>query len=572
MAQIIYPRDKEIIISDKETVESADKTVTDAVRTAEVIRLAGESSTIDCHSGNIIGNGSTMIAETTFTAKDNYCYKSTPTITMHNLVQGGYDYSNHYNTKIVPTYINGRITSFKAQIFYNPPQDKFLFPDPELFSSFDHLAFVDYELKAIEEQQENLITHVSFPSELSRFNQETSVIVYGTVGAKYNIRIREFAWSAALHGGWYNTGNVYDFKQDTFATPSGDSIGTGTIGANGENIHFVKIPHYTTNTSGIYNSLKGKRYDIVLESVEGSTIHANAPTLEEDASIIQYGIELLNIETPAGVYTGYSGNFAGKERAIQLPRVIPGFKNPRGHANPVFVKAGNSNTSSTTVTLDNEHLDVKAGTRVFNIGNTNGNTIKVSKVQGNKLTLSSATAIPNDTQIRLEEDKNLIDISMTIYPTGAARGKTVFLTRQPTADDIGGFKDVAVLADGAVADSKTVVLDSTQGIVPGMIVTGEGIPDNKTISVYSITNDTTLVLDIAISILDNTRLKFASVNNKVEVLDTQARIFDGGVTVTATLKVREINPVYIFSETKGKRLLQDFAIGILYVDNFITTN
>ena len=68
MAQIIYPRDKEIIISDKETVESADKTVTDAVRTAEVIRLAGESSTICCYTGNIIGNGSTMIAETTFTA------------------------------------------------------------------------------------------------------------------------------------------------------------------------------------------------------------------------------------------------------------------------------------------------------------------------------------------------------------------------------------------------------------------------------------------------------------------------------------------------------------------------
>ena len=161
---------------------------------------------------------------------------------------------------------------------------------------------------------------------------------------------------------------------------------------------------------------------------------------------------------------------------------------------------------------------------------------------------------------------------MTIYPTAAARGKTVFLTIQPTVDDIGGFKDIAVLADGAVAASTTVVLDSTQGIVPGMIVTGEGIPDNKTISVSSITNATTLVLDIAISILDDTRLKFASGNNKVEVLDTQARVFDWGVTVTATLKVREINPVYIFSATKGKRVLQDYAIGLLYVDNFITTN
>jgi len=558
MAQIVYPRDKEIIISDKETVETLDKVITNAVQTAAVINAAGQETTIDCYSGNIIGSGGlTMIAETTFTAKSGYCYKPTPTITMHNLVQGGYDYSNHYSTKVVPIYTNNRITSFKAQIFYDPPKDKFLFPDPNLFSSFDHLAFVDYELKTTETAIENAITHVSYSPELSRFNQETYICVYGTVGAKYNLRIRNFSW---FQNDWASSG-LYDFVQGTFTTPSGDSTSTGTIGADGKNIHFIKIPNHKTIGSGTYDVNKGNRYDIILDGIGETTIQPKAPTVDGDASIIQYGIENLNIETAS-----YTGNLQGKEAAIQLPRVIPSIKSPRDHAKPIFIKAGNSDTSGTKVTVDIERLDVKEGMRMFNVGDTAGNTIKVSKIQGKKITTSSAIAVPDDTQIRLEEDKDLIDITMTIYPTGAARGKTVFLTRQPTVDDIGGFKDIAVLTDGAVNASTTVVLDSTAGIVPGMTVTGEGIPDNKTIYVSSITNATTLVVDSAVELADNTRLKFTGVNNKVEVLDTQARIFDGGVSVKVTLKVREINRVYI-GDT-----LQDYAIGLLYVDNFITTN
>ena len=556
MAQVIYPRDKEIISGSGDSVESPAGTITNAVQTARLIEAAGGETTICCYTGNIIGGGLTMVAETVFTAKSGYCYKPTPTITMHNLIQGGYDYSNYYSTKVVPTYINNRIISFKAQIFYDPPEDKFLFPDPSLFSSFDHLAFVDYEIKLAEDAVTNTITHVSYREDLSRYNQETMIVVYGTVGAKYNIRVPEFSWSS---NDWVATDNFYDFKQNTFAVSSADSINTGTIGADGKNIHFIKIPYYTTNAgSHVFNSRRGKRYDIVLTSVAGSTIHTNAPSINGDASIIQYGLQQLNIETAS-----YTSTMTAKEDAVQLPKPVPNVKIPITIKKPVFVKAGNSDTSNTIVTLNAEHLDLKEGMRMFNIGNTSGKTITVSKIQKTKLTSSTAVAIPDNTEIRFEENIDLHDVTLTVYPS---TGKTLYLTRQPTVDDVGGFKDIVVLANGAVDASTTVTLDSTAGITPGMIVTGEGISDSVTVYVSSITNATTLVVDTTISVADDTRLKFVGVNNNIEVVDIQADVFDGGVRIKSTLKVNEINDVYI-----GETLQAD-AKGLIYIDNFIVAN
>ena len=96
-----------------------------------------------------------------------------------------------------------------------------------------------------------------------------------------------------------------------------------------------------------------------------------------------------------------------------------------------------------------------------------------------------------------------------------------------------------------------------------MIVTGEGISSGTTLYVSSITNATTLVVDTAVTIADDTRLTFTGVNNNIEVIDIQADVFDGGVRIKSTLKVNEINDVFI-----GETLQAD-AKGLIYVDNFI---
>jgi hypothetical protein len=84
-----------------------------------------------------------------------------------------------------------------------------------------------------------------------------------------------------------------------------------------------------------------------------------------------------------------------------------------------------------------------------------------------------------------------------------------------------------------------------------------------TIYVSSITDATTLVVNKAITIADDTRLTFTGVNNNIEVIDIQADVFDGGVRIKSTLKVNEINDVFI-----GETLQAD-AKGLIYVDNFL---
>ena len=111
-----------------------------------------------------------------------------------------------------------------------------------------------------------------------------------------------------------------------------------------------------------------------------------------------------------------------------------------------------------------------------------------------------------------------------------------------------------------------MILDSTAGIVPGMVITAKDdlALAAKEINVSSITNATTLVLSDAVILADDTRLTFTGSNKGVEVLDIQAYIEDGKVKVKGMLKIKDIQDMYIDGT------LQTAAIMYVYLDNFIT--
>ena len=202
---------------------------------------------------------------------------------------------------------------------------------------------------------------------------------------------------------------------------------------------------------------------------------------------------------------------------------------------------------------------------VLNLG-TNTHGITVSSFDKNILTLSSAAAVPDDTSIRFEkETSNIISFDFTVTPTD---GKTIYLEQQPTISDIAGFGNINVLTNGVVSSSANVKVDSTAGIVPGMIVTAKDTPGLSTqeINVSSITDTDDLVLSVPVTLKDNTRLVFTGGNKAVEVLDIQAQITDGAVRVKGMLKVNRIDEVYIDGT------LQSSSIAYIYLDNFITAN
>ena len=500
-------------------------------------------------SGSVVSSGATMVSEITFTAKDGFHYAS-PSVKMQNLVKGGYDYSNHYNTKIVPTRVNNKITTFKAQVFYTPPSSGNLFPDPEEFNSLDHTAFIDFDLQKTSVVLENTITSVNYESSLNRFDQETLITVYGAVGTKYKIQLTK---QSSLTSRAPASDGYYDFTTDLFTTYGIDSTQTATIGSDGRNRHFVKMPYVSSKT----------RYDIILYSVEGSTISTNAPKTWGDASITQYGMDKLTL-TPIS-YAGGMTVPSGYE--IQKQSIIPDREDlitaGASATKTVYAEGGNGNSSKTTVTLVSPNKHIKKDMRVLNLG-TGTHDITVSSIRDNILTLSSAVAIPNNTIMRFESDKaNLAAFDLTI----ASSGKTLYLTQQPTVDDVSGFESVTVLVDGAVSASTNVTLDSSAGVVPGMVVTSPNTDLTKTeINVSSVTDATDIVLSSAVTLADDETLTFTGTNNDAEVVDIQAKIIDGNVRVKGVLKINSISEVYIGGT------LQSTAIAYIYLDNFIVAH
>ena len=126
----------------------------------------------------------------------------------------------------------------------------------------------------------------------------------------------------------------------------------------------------------------------------------------------------------------------------------------------------------------------------------------------------------------------MLSLDYTDPESGIAEG------RQPTAADVGGFSSLLQQVNGAISSSTTAVLNSTKGIVPGMFVTGTGI--SGTVTVSSITNNTVLILSSAQTISDDVYLTFQSNNPAVKVVDIQADVTDGKVSVQGYLRVNEL--------------------------------
>ena len=522
------------------------------------------------NTGTVPDNKTTMVSETIFTANDGFNYKSTPTVTMQNTVTGAYDYSKSYSTQIIPTYDNGKVVSFKAQIFYTPPQDPFLVVDPINFNNLGHTASINYELQRTVNESSNAITHISYEDEIDRFSKEISITVYGTIGAEYDIQVTKQTSTTSIVPA---ADGYYDFVDTTFTTRNVNSKQRGVIEANGSSIHFIKIPYVSSKT----------RYDIVLTSVNGYTLQSKVPTAYGDASIIQYGLNKLTLTPVTYDNTSLLTIPDGVEitRPARMPNREPSITNTR----PVFAEAGNGNSSSTTLRLKNPNKNIHAGMHVFGMG-TGTHGITVSEIyRDNIIVLSSAAAVPDNTSLRFETPNgSLTTFDFTIKPALGSIGLSidyiykdpdsgnVVQGRQPIVSDVVGFDDVAVNTSATSTGSTGVKISSTDLIVPGMVVQGgkgtankSGIKglELKTVSVSSVTDADDIVLDLPVTLESGTALEFLNPNNQVEVVDIQAKEANGNIVIQGTLKLTEINEVYIDGT------LQSTATAFVNLDNFI---
>ena len=379
----------------------------------------------------------------------------------------------------------------------------------------------------------NTIKNVIFAPTATHLAQQFPIRVEGTPSAQYTIRVTQADSTTDS-----TIAKYYNFSTDLFQHGSAVS-GTQTINANGFFNHFIQLPAIT----GV-----SQAYHIVIAAVGTTTLQSVVPDALDEAVITQLGFNTLTVtgNTVLGSLLDASDTVT-----ISLPvqkETAKGHPYGKSVGKSVTAEGGNNNTSSTTLTLNEEESDLTDGMILTGLGQgTHGVTI--TKIQGKTLTLSKAIAVANDTVIGFEKNTpNLKEFDITISPrfpgrtllsldytdpeSGIAEG------RQPTAADVGGFSSLLQQVNGAISSSTTAVLNSTKGIVPGMFVTGTGI--SGTVTVSSITNNTVLILSSAQTISDDVYLTFQSNNPAVKVVDIQADVTDGKVSVQGYLRVNEL--------------------------------
>ena len=113
--------------------------------------------------------------------------------------------------------------------------------------------------------------------------------------------------------------------------------------------------------------------------------------------------------------------------------------------------------------------------------------------------------------------------------------------------------------NGTAAKTITHTLDSTKGIVPGMVVTGSEVfvAAGTDLTVASVTSGTVIVLSEKQSFVDNTGLKFSGGNaaSKTKIYSIQANKVGSNIVITG------------YVDSTG---LEATAEARLYIDDIIT--
>ena len=503
-------------------------------------------------SGTVTSNSSTTIGVMEFEADPTYFYDSEQ---VSCEVLGNLGDYGLYSCQIVDQVYNddNNLTGFKVRwnFHWNAFVDSganvdLYIENINAFSGVtDGGSVVAETIQQSESPVGDRIHSVSYPPSASASQGEIPIRVFGSANAPYNLSIEKKTSTTSIVTASSN--GYYNFSTRAFQTAvtSLDS----TCDAKGVNINHVLLPDVSSDT----------RYDITVSGVvAGSTtvLNSNVPQKAGDAIITKYGVDTITIKP----ITYTAGNFADPlpaNIAISKEKPIPGQSSSSASPTSVIVKGGTGGSSSTRLILNTKPSGIFAGMVVTGSGVAHGST--VSAISKNIVTLSGVSTIANNTDIRFTTDTaNLKPFTFTVLPNSNT------LNVNTSADlngSIGGLTGVKTQINGTAVKTITHTVDSTKGIVPGMVVTGDEVKvDAGTdLTVASVTSGTVLVLSEIQTFVDNARLKFSggNVNADTNLHSVQANKVGSNIVITG----------YIVSSN-----LKATADVRVYIDDIITVS
>ena len=531
---------------------SANHTVTQtsllsSVTSSDVATGDASNQTKKKLSGNVPNGTTTKIATIKFESASEFHYQTGSGPTFGNLKHPSPGiYEDTYSWGLEDgggVYVGGKLQEITFNVSHTPPDG---YDEPSDVCPFAHFFNMALVIVPDEVAVAGSINSVAYPPKSSRVGGSHTIQVHGTVGAAYSISIQKKTSTTsdvtAASNGHYN------FVTRQFQTS--DGAHNSTINSFGVTKHQLVLPPTATNT----------RYDITISGlVDGvqTTLASGVPVKAGDATITQFGANTLTL-TPI---TNTASDFGTLPADVTIGRPIRFKGDGYSSANTdiITLKGGTAGVSSTRLTLDKYRSSIKIIPGMIVTGSNISHNTTVSAVNGNIVTLSGASTIAASTDITFASGSgNIMPFSFTVVPNATPDALTVTAVTD-LFSNVGGLSAVKNKINGTAAKTVTHTLDSTKGIVPGMVVTGDQVyvAAGTDLTVASVTNGTVIVLSEEQSFVDNANLKFSGGNasSAVSVHSMQVNKVGDNIVITG----------YINATSLGAT-----AQARIYIDDLIT--
>jgi len=508
-----------------------------------------DSATKHTFSGTVLSHGPVVVAAVTFVADSLYYYNENH---IYTAFQGTYSYAGLYSAEIVDlVHTDFNLTGFTVRYEFNWSAFVDVMGDAADLYTDNILVFgppdsdITHTIHEIPSAStENRIHSVSYPPSLTSSQGEIPIRVFGSANAPYKLSIEKKASTTSIVTASSN--GYYNF--DTRAFQTAVTSLSSTCDAKGTNVNYVLLPDVSSDT----------RYDITVSGVvAGSTtvLNSNVPQKAGDAIITKYGIDTITVKPITYIDPTPYGTLPANI-AISKEKPIPGKSSGSANLTSVIAKGGTGGASSKRLVMNETASGIFSGMVVTGSGVAHNST--VTAVSKNIVTLSVLSTIVNNTDIRFTENTvNLKPFTFTVVPTGGS-----VLNVTATANKrgcIGGLTSVKTRINGADKSTATYTVDSTKGIVPGMVVTGTEVKvDAGTdLTVGGVTSATVLVFSETQTFNDNASLVFSGGN---VVADTSLH----------SIQVNKVDPNIVITGYIVSSNISATADVRVYIDDLIT--
>ena len=505
------------------------------------------------YSGTVLTDDSSTVVLLTFAAIDNYYYNFDGPHVQPSSILGQ---SGLYSAQIEDQGYNDQnlLTSFKVRLEFN--WNSF----GEYSSDLQDMYADNYNAGGMWDSQLNIsplvlqpvpvaivgdrIHSVSYPPSLTSSQGEIPVRVFGSANAPYKLFVEKKTSTTstvtAASNGYYNF--------DTRAFQTAVTSLSSTCDAKGANVNYVLLPDVSSDT----------RYDITVSGVvDGSTtvLNSKVPQKAGDAIITKYGVDTITVKPITYIdptpYGALPANIT-----ISKEKPIPGKSSGSANLTSVIAKGGTGGASSKRLVMNETASGIFSGMVVTGSGVAHNST--VTAVSKNIVTLSVLSTIVNNTDIRFTENTvNLKPFTFTVVPTG---GNVLNVTATANKRGcIGGLTSVKTRINGADKYTATYTVDSTKGIVPGMVVTGTEVKvDAGTdLTVGDVTSAAVLVFSETQTFNDDASLVFSGGN---VVADTSLH----------SIQVNKVDPNIVITGYIVSSNISATADVRVYIDDLIT--